>query len=259
MTKALAYLYKNKIARTFILYIFSTLVFAFIYYFLPANSFYHSTIQFESNYFKNDINKITLLLTQKLGDTVRANAPKNIKIIKFNVASISFDDYPKDTKLNVHFEIEYTSEEKSKKEIGFNDLITLNLSNYIKFDNKIFVYYSYLQGNSFLTNEVLPLIDYYSFFSGRSTMRNLILIDDNIYTKLNNIGNAYRGFPKELSGQFIRMLYLSIGVATTMTFGDILPITNTARFIIIIQNIFTLIFISLFIDAIIGIIKKQET
>src|SRR6202035_1809046 len=38
--------------------------------------------------------------------------------------------------------------------------------------------------------------------------------------------DAQKGFPARVSGQFVRMLYLSATTITTLGFGDIVPITT---------------------------------
>lgn len=56
------------------------------------------------------------------------------------------------------------------------------------------------------------------------------------------------GFPAE-SGSFERMLYLSAVIATTVGFGDIVPLTVTARTAVGIEAVLEIILIGLFLNA----------
>jgi hypothetical protein len=47
---------------------------------------------------------------------------------------------------------------------------------------------------------------------------------------IRNIYDLDKGFPKETSGSFIRILYLVASTITTLELGDIYPISDWARF-----------------------------
>ncbi len=257
MLKNIIYLFRNKILIILFLYICSIVLFAAIYRILPQESFYHSTVQYENSSFNKDVIEITTVLTKQLSDVLLKNLPNNIKIVDFRVNDISLTKYPNEIILKYFFSFEYKNEAGLINGMGFNDSLVLNLKTYLITDNKLFLLKSHENNNVFITNNVLQIFNYNSVFDSKPN--GFIEIDKKIYTKIIGLGDAYKGFPKNLSGEFFRMLYLSAGIATTMTFGDILPITSIARILIIVQNLITLVFLGLLIEAITCFIKKAET
>jgi hypothetical protein len=244
-------MWQNKLVRVFIFYISSIFIFAVIYKCLPSNSFYHSTVKYERTSFNKDVDEIITELTADLKNLILNNIPDDIDLANFTIYSISFNDYPQKIKINYH--IGFIIRKKSNFDIEFNDSISVDLNTFLKIGDQLYLYYS-KYNNDFIINNVLPIFEYNKIFSNE--VENFIPVSDYIDTRLIDIGKAYNGFPKKLSGQFFRMLYLSFGIATTMTMGDILPITNLARILIMLQNIITLIFLGFLIDAIIDRIKK---
>jgi voltage-gated potassium channel Kch len=61
--------------------------------------------------------------------------------------------------------------------------------------------------------------------------------------------NAAKGFPKSVSGSFLRMFYFSAVTITTLGYGDIVPITNGARITLAIESILGIILIGLFVNS----------
>jgi hypothetical protein len=62
--------------------------------------------------------------------------------------------------------------------------------------------------------------------------------------------NAKRGFPSQVDGQFVRMLYLSATTITTLGFGDIVPLTTPARLAISIEAVIGIVMMGLFLNAV---------
>ncbi|MCZ0743185.1 potassium channel family protein [Vibrio diabolicus] len=61
--------------------------------------------------------------------------------------------------------------------------------------------------------------------------------------------SAKNGFPSEASGNFGRMLYLSIVTITTLGYGDIVPISDLNRFLVGLEAILGIILIGLFLNS----------
>ena len=59
---------------------------------------------------------------------------------------------------------------------------------------------------------------------------------------------ATSGFPKNVSGSYWRMLYLSAITITTLGYGDILPITPRARFFVALEAVSGMIVVGLFLN-----------
>jgi len=61
-----------------------------------------------------------------------------------------------------------------------------------------------------------------------------------------------RGNPKYIKDKFWRMLYLSANTICSLGLGDIVPITNWMRVLIVIESIFGLIITALFLDSLVN-------
>lgn len=80
------------------------------------------------------------------------------------------------------------------------------------------------------------------------TVGYLVLTDD-LVNRMREWANARRGFPAQSSGSYARMLYLSAITITTVGFGDILPITDRARFAVAFEAVLGIVLIGLFLSA----------
>jgi hypothetical protein len=58
---------------------------------------------------------------------------------------------------------------------------------------------------------------------------------------------AQKGISTIKSGKFLRFFYFSVVTATTLGYGDILPVSNTARLLISLESILGLVLIGLFL------------
>jgi hypothetical protein len=64
------------------------------------------------------------------------------------------------------------------------------------------------------------------------------------------LSTAGQGDPKEASGLFVRMCYFSAISVTTLGFGDITPVSSTARLLVAIEAVFGVVFVGLFLNAV---------
>ena len=67
---------------------------------------------------------------------------------------------------------------------------------------------------------------------------------------LRHLAGANYGFPHEIPGHFARMLYLSVVTITTLGYGDIVPVSTTARTLIAIEAVVGILLVGLFLNAI---------
>jgi Ion channel len=67
--------------------------------------------------------------------------------------------------------------------------------------------------------------------------------------KVEAFSDAQEGDPTAASGLFSRMLYFSASTVTTLGIGDIQPVSELARTLVVGEAIVGLIFIGLFLDA----------
>jgi hypothetical protein len=91
------------------------------------------------------------------------------------------------------------------------------------------------------------------FFKPNKPLEDLmeygILVGSDISEAIINYGNASQGYPSKIRGNFIRMFYLSASTITTLGYGDIVPITQTARIAVSLEAIFGIMTLGLFLNA----------
>ena len=243
-------------------YLIAIFLFAALYSFLPHGSFYHPTVKYDIKYFNHDAKKVIAELNDILSTQIKVNIEyqkANIELSDFNVFNINIEEYPESVSIFYSVEFKYPKQDSKQNTYSFSDYIQLEIKSYFSVNNDYYVYQIKNTNKKFINDYILPMVNYYSLFSDPETnkLQDYLKLNENIYQKIVNIGNAYEGFPDQLHGHFIRMLYFSTGIATTITFGDITPITDLAKIMVIIQNIFTLIFIALLIDYIVDSVKKK--
>jgi hypothetical protein len=73
--------------------------------------------------------------------------------------------------------------------------------------------------------------------------------------KIFNLAKGMNGDPSELSGHWLRMMYLSAVTITTLGYGDISPLTPLARGLICLEAVMGIIIIGLFLNA----LTKERT
>jgi hypothetical protein len=71
----------------------------------------------------------------------------------------------------------------------------------------------------------------------------------NLRDQLIAYDNALNGFPSNSTGNFERLLYLSAMTATTVGYGDIVPVTRTARLLVASEAVVEIILIGLFLNS----------
>lgn len=83
-----------------------------------------------------------------------------------------------------------------------------------------------------------------------------LAIPKELNERLKDFWRASRGFPTKTSGNFGRMLYFSVVTITTTGYGDIYPISNTARVLVAFESISGVFFAGMFLYAIVQKNKK---
>lgn len=67
---------------------------------------------------------------------------------------------------------------------------------------------------------------------------------------ITRFGAAKGGFPSQIEGQFVRMLYLSASTITTLGYGDIVPLTTSARLAVSAEAVLGILVVGLFLNAV---------
>ncbi len=83
-----------------------------------------------------------------------------------------------------------------------------------------------------------------------------MLLHPQLLNALQGFYGASVGDPLSQSDQFARMLYFSASAATTVGFGDITPVTTTARAWVTIEVILEIILIGVFLASLAAVRRK---
>lgn len=242
--------------------------FALIYYFLP-NHFFHTTIQQEVT-FSDEKEQLAKQLCDELRPkkesrfvdqstkTIWSLMPKDIR---FN--SLQAEE---SGKLSVKAHTEMQQYEGTnplwKSSNNFSILLYASPFKSIQTKDGKWIDLRYIEIDGFESAPIseFDLIHVFSIWKkiewlSPPNFMEFMVIDRVIGTsrdlskKLFGFYAASKGFPSGTKGNFWRMLYLSTVVITTLGFGDIVPITNTARILVVIEAIIGIILIGLFLNS----------
>ncbi|MEK6288900.1 MAG: potassium channel family protein [Acidobacteriota bacterium] len=83
-------------------------------------------------------------------------------------------------------------------------------------------------------------------------------ISPSLHRHILSLAKGIKGDPSELSGHWPRMVYLSAVTITTLGYGDIAPLTNTARGLITAEAVAGIIVVGLFLNAVAGERAKEK-
>lgn len=261
---------KNKFNkwRWLIIYMLSIIVFAYIYTKLPLH-FYHTTTQYEPQLTQLG-NEVKLLIEADLKENFIEKYPSGAiyldderericYIEKLHVSDFSYEDNIPIISLAVDL-IKSLDELNLKEDMKYETLHT---------EIKIILQKPYLETKGgvtlvgkvkreALTEELVQEIDLdnirYEDIFYMSSNQNLVgmKMSKETFEQIRNYSMAVRGFPVNIDGNFFRMLYLSMITITSLGFGDIVPITNSARILIGVEAVWGIILLALFGNDIIA-------
>jgi Ion channel len=249
-----------------LLYLSLVPLFAYVYSRLPHKSFHHATIQYEESVGLTERelrNELTAVLSRNLerglgpdrmleGWKVAAPRLGNLEIGSNDVTTrlyswLSFGGTPIrlaiQLQCNVRFNLHpiFIRDDKDFKQVGVDES----------------EFSASLQRIRSRTPNTPPLDDHrllQIFFlpleqESRTPPEGFgLAIPSSLSRKFEEYADALNGFPTMLKGHFLRMLYLS-AVTITTSFGDILPITGTARTLVTIQSMAGVVIIGLFLNS----------
>ena len=242
-----------------VVYVLVIIIFWIIFLFLPAGSFYHSTAQYERKFFDEDAKSILDSIKIEILDNLENHHPNLevsennwfINLSELQVYSLDVSQYPNSVSFQVFAPLEYVLEEKKYVEHTLHSTIQLKLNEEIFIDDR--VYYLLSTKNTSLTKiEGIPDSPGVTilFPSKKSTITlPNISISLSLRNQILQFGEGYQGFPTNVSGNGIRMLYLSVGIATSTALGDITPITTMARTVILVEAMLSIVLISFFLNS----------
>lgn len=74
-------------------------------------------------------------------------------------------------------------------------------------------------------------------------------VNDQLQEEMHQMVQAGKGIPPPKVGGYLRMLYFSVTTATTLGYGDIVPVTNRARMTVASEAILGVVLVGLFLNA----------
>jgi hypothetical protein len=245
--------------------------FAALYYFALPNEFYHSTVQFERGPMELMLNRIggeirSSILSQRqrkcgtytlttltIQNLVVSPNPSDIGQVKDfghwavkgpEVSFLLFSEYKEDSKQAFAWNYEPL-------------LISLPPFDFDKPGGQFVMDYFEVKSQTGETSASRgsdkhqpdpDVID--CLFPKRGKVPNVLGLKDQLVDDVITYAEAKRGFPRDIDGQFVRMLYLSATTITTLGFGDIVPLSSSARLAIAVEAVVGIVIMGLFLNAI---------
>jgi hypothetical protein len=238
-------------------YLIVIFVFSLIYYYaLPGKHFYHSTAQYEYKFFNNDVKEILHDLRTEIRQLYQENGEAKQEINGWRMDtnnletdSLNIENFPSEFSFQIIIPINNGTQGNWDSWTFLSAKVTVFTEEWIS--NNI-VYSPFKIVNTTTTpvqgipNRIpSPGIVYpYKVFDQQGAAPVLPL-SQNLYNKITGAWQGVNGFPPKDGGQYLRMLYLSTGIATLSALGDIIPVSAQARLSVTLETIISVIFIGL--------------
>ena len=268
------------------LYLLAIPVFAVIYSHLPQD-FYHSTIQYEEEFKQYKERILNLFATEMIAAFEKE---QGAKVIKKKLGDITWDVHINTLSLGVlkltddrpSFEMGLVVgvlHENPKGDIDGYENFRLHYDVSIlgakmrsaqgqEIDLK-FATVKHLFDPSGLASAIsldLPIINLFQTYNIVATrpanepyIRSVLLdISPELSHLFDGFSSEAQGLPAKVTGSYVRMLYFSVATITTLGFGDIVPITDTARLWVAVEGIWGIVFIGSFINSLFNIREKAK-
>jgi len=252
-------------------YLFLIFIFSLLYYFfLPGRHFYHPTVQYEYKYFDQDANQILEIVRGEIieifmneyGTPQTALDGWQVDIEEVGVYSLFVEDFPNEIQFDVSLPITYTLDDGNQIWSRLFSKVKVPLKSRVTSGETVLFFVEFLDSSTMVIKGVpnLPspemLFPYWEE-DGVTTYQAVLPISPELYESIIEFGQGYKGFPSGVSGHYLRMLYFSTGVATSTALGDIVPVTNQARFWVTGESIFAIIIVTLLLNSIAHDIGKS--
>lgn len=223
--------------------------------------FYHPTSKYEYEYLTPGANKILQdIRTEMIQDFLKYHKNNSefngwqMDINELETSLLNVKDFPEEISFKVKIPIvKHEREGALTSSLSSNIIVSLREST-MRINNTVYLKIDF-EKSSNDTGEPTP--DYLFSKTKFNPTGVWLPLSANLYTRIIAFGQAYRGFPSGVSGQNMRMLYFSTGVATSSTFGDIIPISTKARFSVTVEALLAIIFVGLFLNSLAYVIGES--
>lgn len=251
-----------------LLYVVSIFGFAGLYSVLPSRPFYHSTARYESQALEPDAAKLRSALALETRENLRAQFQTEtpdirgwkMNLSELEVTALGVQDYPTTVDIHVSMPVSYATSEGPITG-WYSDILTVPMKLSAAINGTPYFFLKPSVEATSLVAGVTPQpsqSDFFRFPAGGDGPRvAAFTMTPTLYRELIGFGEGYRGFPTSVSGQYLRMLYFSAGVATSSALGDIAPLTVWARLAVTMQALTSLVLVGLFFNSLAASISRR--
>jgi hypothetical protein len=255
-----------------LIYLLLIPVFAGIYYSLPTNYFYHSTIQYEYQteqtfersknelfkIIKDDFKKVPCIECEESdafiykwsveGWTIEAGKLDNFKLednqCSFDLFVFAGPTTSEQKKISAKQKRLYSDVEAFPLHVTFSldEEVSNNSTQGVKFDVDF-------QTKKKELNDIFLQFKIEKAIFPKSNGDMDIELSKQTLKDMKNYISGKQGYGSAVDGNFARMIYLSAVTITTLGFGDIVPLTSEARILISIESVLGVVVIGLFLNS----------
>lgn len=247
-----------------VLYLALIPLFAVLYFLLPSNSFYHSTVRYEQGLDQDRHmaeKAIASSMTSEMEKEQKANRGWTITTIDVRNLFPAGEDFTFSVWLNVEHRykpingslrafkksgaVRATVTAKNDAEDARREERPDSADHSSPEPRRLYVVT--------VANVVPPIVDGKDLFPYPETRAGSLQmpLPSTAEHQIDAYIEGYNGFPVRFStGQFLRLLYYSAITVTTVGYGDITPITGCARFLTALEAISGIIVIGVFLNAV---------
>lgn len=250
--------------RWLIIFVISIFIFAFIYWLLPE-SFYHSTTLYEPNTRLEYVQLREQIISDFKSRHYIENYPQfrfytydgkwlfDIDTVEIN--GINFNDDSVIISYGIYV-IDSEDFESNEAEFKFTSHLVFFDVQYSKsyyYDGEYYILYGEIVSSD-LINSSLPTIgfnvnDITLTFSDKTNYPYIgLYLSERTHNNLVTYNKLTLGLPRHDFTNLVRMFYLSTITITTLGFGDIVPLTTTARILVSVEAILGIVLLGLFVN-----------
>jgi voltage-gated potassium channel Kch len=235
-------------------YITAIIVFAAVYYFI-SDQFYHPYVRYEEA-MRSEASGLRIALTKSFQKAINDHSLIADGVVLNSDSAIVTDVTPEGSELLVRLWIRIIKEEPNYSETQLPILLRLKpvALSVMRKPGEEAVLTSFPEVDA---QQGIPLPEVLSQVFGdldviragiRKAVQQIVITQDDL-TRMRAFTAGFSGFPDRVSGVMGRMLYLSTITITTVGYGDIVPLSGLARFLVGLEATLGIVLLGLFISS----------
>jgi hypothetical protein len=257
-----------------LLYLLLVPAFALVYSVLPWDHFWHSTSKFEYGYFEQDANSLLEGIREQVVDAFKSHYGRSrvsfdgwevdIESVRFH--SLDVANFPDELGLQATIPVAYDTQDGDYVHGWLPAHITIPLRQTLTIDDVVYLFPTFQENHTIAIDGTTappePALIFPSKPEGALVYSSTMPISGTLYADIIRFGRGHLGFPAGVSGQLVRMLYLSATIVTSNAMGDIVPLTTTARTLTTLESLCAAVLVGLFLNALaydVAHLKKSTT